>query len=194
MCEIYSKSTNSKNFSRQRTTLALRPRTGAWNRNERRCSGQGPSRSSASRCARVDNPRGRQIRSRDNARSSRVISASRVTLATIEAAAIDSERRSPPITRRAGQISPSGTSRPSISAKSGAGSSAPSARAIARKVAPRMLNSSISAALANAMENGQRRCRDTASASARRRSALRALEFVEARRGSRRDRGSPRRR
>ena len=67
------------------------------------------------------------------------ISASRAILAMIEAAAIDSESASPPMIGRAGQASPSGMSRPSISARSGRRLSALTARAIARKVAPRML-------------------------------------------------------
>ena len=83
--------------------------------------------------------RGRRIRSRDSDDPAAAISASRIVLATIEAAAIDCDRASPPTIAAAGQMSPSGTSRPSISAKSGRGLSAASARAIARRVAPRML-------------------------------------------------------
>ena len=47
--------------------------------------------------------RGRKNRSRENARSSRAISRSRATLATIEAAAIDSDSASPSMIARAGQ-------------------------------------------------------------------------------------------
>ena len=69
------------------------------------------------------------------------MSASRIVLATIEAAAIDIERPSPSMIGRAGQMRPSGISRPSISAKCGRRLKAATARVIARSAAPRMLKS-----------------------------------------------------
>ena len=68
---------------------------------------------------------------------------SRVTLATMDAAAIESERESPRTTvaTRQGR---SGARLPSTSAAAGRRGRAASARAIAAKVAPRMLRSSIS--------------------------------------------------
>ena len=68
------------------------------------------------------------------------MSASRIVLATIEAAAIDIERPSPPTIGRAGQMSPSGVSRPSISARCGRRLKPATARAIALSAAPRMLH------------------------------------------------------
>ena len=69
---------------------------------------------------------------------------SRLTLATIEAAAIDSERPSPPTSARPGQGNPGGTRLPSISAAPGAGSNAPIARRMARSVARKMVRVSMS--------------------------------------------------
>ena len=77
------------------------------------------------------------------------MSASRIVLATIEAAAIDIEIPSPPTIGRAGQMSPSGVSRPSISARWGRRLKPATARAIALSAAPRMFIASISSTLAN---------------------------------------------
>ena len=102
--------------------------------------------------SRSHNRRARRSRTADSRGRDCASSASRVVLATIEAAAIDIERPSPPMIGRAGQIRPSGASRPSISAKSGRTLKAAIARAIARSAAPRMLKASISSTLANTIE------------------------------------------
>ncbi len=93
--------------------------------------------------------------------------ASRVTLATIEAAAIEAICASPPMTDSAGKASVGG-SLPSTSTKAGASASAATARRIASSVAWRMLIVSISAAVALAMPMASADCAISANSSSRR--------------------------
>ena len=71
-----------------------------------------------------------------------------MTLATIDAAAIETDSPSPRTTARAAGASPGGTIAPSTSADAGAQGRSATARRIARKLACRMFIASISATLA----------------------------------------------
>ena len=77
---------------------------------------------------------------------------SRMTLATIDAAAIDCERWSPLISARQPQGRPGGTSRPSASAWRGLIARPISARRIASRLARNMLMRSMPSALTDAIE------------------------------------------
>jgi hypothetical protein len=95
-------------------------------------------------------------------------SASRATLAMIDAALIAGTVASPPITAVARQ-GPSGVKRPSTSSSPGGSGSASTARRIASRVAWWMFSTSISAALALPSAQPSASSRSTAASCSRRR-------------------------
>ena len=111
--------------------------------NVRRCCGEYPNRATAARWSAVAYPLCRSNPYLGSASCSSCINRSRVTFATIDAAAMAAERRSPPITPR-WAIGNDGIRKASTKTASGRGARAKTARRIACRVAWWMLIRSIS--------------------------------------------------